>query len=670
MKQKLNNSIKVKILVIPMIVMFVIIAVIASVSIAASRNKILSQMKSDGINMGNQVSKDMGKNNMAVDTLNESIDERIRTLAGFVIANKSNLNNDYLKALAKQFNVDEINVADASGKVTYSNLESSFLTPFTSKDASYAVLKGEKQELMENIRKSTDSNDYYKYGAVKDPIGGMVQVGIIANKVQKLTDSLKTQVLIDDMVKDKSIKYALYVNKDLKVEADSDKNEIGTTLKDSATKTAIEKRATYCSQYRYKNINVYDIMVPVYKNGEFIGSVDIGMSMENVGTAIRNTIVIIVLVSIVMFLLFALILIKMSRGIVIPLNDLVNVSKRIADGELNNDINVNGKDEIGLLASSFRDMVGNLKNTISTIKSGTLNVNTMSSELNSNSDDVKNAASEVAKAIQDVAKGATEQSNDLMNISDIVSNFEKELDDMSERLSKVNKSSSFTEAKAKDGNDKINILLKSINEVNSLFEVVINKIESLSYSVSKVGEITGVIDDISEQTNLLALNAAIEASRAGEAGKGFSVVAEEVRDLAEQSKDSTEKINELIRNITGETKNVIETSNNVKVAFVNQSDIAKNTMKSFEDMLSAIKDISTLINHTYSSVGTIMKSKDTISSKVESLTAVSEETSASSEEISASSEELYASSENVASFVQNLNKVAAELDESVSKFKL
>lgn len=67
--------------------------------------------------MANQVSKDMEKNNIAVDTLNESIDERIRTLAGFVIANKSTLNNDYLKALAKQFNVDEINVADASYSV-------------------------------------------------------------------------------------------------------------------------------------------------------------------------------------------------------------------------------------------------------------------------------------------------------------------------------------------------------------------------------------------------------------------------------------------------------------------------------------------------------------------------------------------------------------------------
>lgn len=84
--------------------------------------------------------------------------------------------------------------------------------------------------------------------------------------------------------------------------------------------------------------------------------------------------------------------------------------------------------------------------------------------------------------------------------------------------------------------------MKSIEEVKISFDEQAVKINNLNESVSKVGNITNVINGISEQTNLLALNAAIEAARAGEAVRGFVVLSEEVRKLAEQSKESTEEI--------------------------------------------------------------------------------------------------------------------------------
>ncbi|PJI07786.1 MULTISPECIES: methyl-accepting chemotaxis protein [Clostridium] len=670
MKKVQSTSIKMKILVIPMILMFISIAIIASVSIVIAKNSVMSQMESDGVNLANRISKDVENNSTATDNLNKSIEDRIRTLANFIIANKAGVNNDYLRNLAKQFEVDEINVSDPTGKVTASNIDSNMASPFTSQNASYAILEGKTDQVMEAIRKSTDNGNYYKYGAVKDPSGGFVQVGIVANKVQKLTDSMKVQTLINELTKAKSIEYALYVNKDLKVLADSDKKEIGTTLKDNSTVTAVKNKKTYCSKYKYNGRDVYDIMVPVYSNGNFVGSVDVGISMQNMYKTVYKTMFIIIIVAIILFILLGLLLLKISKGITDPLNELVDVSKKIADGELDNDIDIDTEDEIGVLATAFKNMSEHLKDTIRNIKNGTENVNSMSSELSSNSDDMKNAADGVAKAIQEVAEGATEQSNDLINISSTVSKLAKELDDMHESLLKVNESSSFTETKTKEGQEKIGALLESINEVKNLFDVVVNKIQTLDSSVSKVGEITQAIDEISEQTNLLALNAAVEAARAGEAGKGFSVVAEEVGKLAEQSKESTEEINKLIGNITVETKNVIMTSSNVKKAFSDQSDIIENTKQSYEDMLSAIRNIAPLIKNSYGSVEIIMKSKDDILNKVDSLTAVSEETSATSEEISASSEELYASSENVSSFADKLNKVAKGLDDSVNKFKL
>ncbi|KOF56063.1 chemotaxis protein [Clostridium sp. DMHC 10] len=672
MKKGFRRSVSFKILVVPMIIMFVIIMTIAAVSVITSRNKILSQMKSDGINMANQISKDTEKNNSAVDSLNESIDNRIETLGDFIVANSSSINNSYLKTLAEQFQVDEINYTDASGKIIYSNLNTSIGYVFDSKSLGYPVLKGEKDEFMEEIRKSSKTNDYYKYGYIKNTSGGMVQIGILANRVQKLTDSLKTQTIVEDMVKNnKSMIYALYMDKDLKVEAHSDKSRLGITLSNIGSKAAVTKGKVYTSQYEYKNkIPVYDVIVPVHKNGQIVGAIDVGMSMENVNKTVYTTIMIIVAISIVAFIIFAAILTKISKGITVPLKHLVDISKRISEGELNNEINISSSDEIGLLASSFKGMADNLKNTISAIKSGTLKVNTMSQELTSSSEEMTNAASDVARAIQDVAHGATEEANDLVNISNIISKFAEQLQIMNEKISKVNESSNKTEIKVTKGKEEINVLLESINTVNKSFTIVADKINNLNSSVSKVGNITEVINGVSEQTNLLALNAAIEAARAGEAGKGFAVVAEEVRKLAEQTKESTEQIYKLVESISSETKNVMLTSNDVKTAFKEQSNIAKNTIEAFEDMLSSVKAIAPLVDDTYKSIEIIMNSKEVILEKIDSITAISEESSASSEEISASSEEMYASSENVAKFAGDLNSVANKLNGEADKFKI
>lgn len=675
MKRKVSlkeKSIRMKILTVPLLIIFIVVAVISVIAIKIAQSKVMGQLQVDGVNLANGIAKQVENNTVSIGTLNESIETRIKTLGKFIVANADKVNNDYLVQLANQFEVDEINVTDPSGKIIYSNLQSSIGSVFDSNHISYPVLKGEKIEFMENIRKSRENDNYYKYGYVRKNDGGMVQIGILANKVQKLSANLEVQKLVEDMVKsNNSIVYALFIDRNLKATAHSEKDRIGILLNDTGSKTAAMDGKVYSSTFLYKNkVKVYDILVPVYSNGTHIGAIDIGFSLENEDKTIYHIAVSMLIIALLAIAISSFILIKIAKSIVNPLESLVHISKKISNGEFDREIMISNNDEIGILALSFKQMSDSLRGTIGTIKKETSRINSMASDLNSNAEQMNTSVDQVAHAVQDVTAGATQQADDLMEVVNHMCSLAGELENIENKLSRVRESSNIMGNKAMVGKDQIDILLKSIEDIKNSFETVVGKVNSLNFSVSQVGNITDVINSISEQTNLLALNAAIEAARAGEAGRGFVVVAEEVRKLAEQSKESTEQIQKLIYSISNETTNVITTADEVKNLVENQVNTVQNTIASFNDMAGAIDNISPLVDDTFASLENTIKSKDIVLAKVEGVTSVSQETSAASEEISASSEEMLASTEEVAKFALELNEVVKQLNDETNKFKI
>lgn len=666
---KKKESIKFKILTIPLCIMLIVITAISILTIGIFKTKLLERMEGDGINLCKQIANQVNNNNSAMISLNESIEERIRTLGNFIASNSDKVNNDYLIQIAKQFNVDEINFTDPSGKIIYSNLEPSLGSVFGSDHICYPVLKGDKNELMENIRKSRETNNYYKYGYVRKNDGGIIQIGILANKVQDLSESLEKQVLIDKLIEDKNLVYAAFIDTNSKIIAHSNKELIGNNDENEGVKTALNGKP-------YSKINLYDgkvevnnVVVPVFDGDKEIGVAELGISTETVNKTINNVILLILIIAIATIALIAVIMIRIAGSITKPLAELIDVSQKISQGEFDNEISINGSGEIGILETSFKCMSDSLKNTIKKIDTEVANVSEMASSLSLNSEQMTYATSEVTGAIQEISSGACTQSNDLIQVANHISALGNEVNNIYNKITYVREKSVFTEDKVTIGKEQLGVLLKSIEDVKEAFNTVKNQISNLNLSVSQVGKITTAINQISEQTNLLALNAAIEAARAGEAGRGFAVVADEVRKLAEQSKQSTDQIQDLIQAISGETANVIHTSDQVKKYMVEQVGIVEGTLDSFNDMLNAVAGISPLVQDAYISIEKTMNVKETVSEKVDNVTSVSEETSASAEEISASSEELLASSEEVSKFAAKLNEFAKEIKKETSKFK-
>jgi methyl-accepting chemotaxis protein len=343
---------------------------------------------------------------------------------------------------------------------------------------------------------------------------------------------------------------------------------------------------------------------------------------------------------------------------------------KVAEGDFTVVFNNIGKDEIAHMSNKISITLEKIRNSILGVVEGSKDIGEMAATLSSTSQEMSASTNEVANAIQDVAKGASSQAEELMNVVNVVSEFSKELETIHEKLELVTKNTSETENKAGYGKNQLDLLMDSIVQIKDSFSIVHSKVDGLATTISKIGNITDVINGISRETDLLALNAAIEAARAGEAGRGFAVVADEVRKLSEESRKSSEEIIGLVQVITSEMKDVTTTSIAMDSLFENQVGTVENTITSFGEIIEAVTSTTPLIKDTYNSVEKANDSKGIMLTKVEAVSAVAEEVSASSQQISASSEQMLAGAEEVSRFASDLSESASKLVEKVNVFKI
>jgi methyl-accepting chemotaxis protein len=350
--------------------------------------------------------------------------------------------------------------------------------------------------------------------------------------------------------------------------------------------------------------------------------------------------------------------------------NLEGIAERVASGDLTTNVKIEAKDEIGLTAIAINNIAVNLRKLVQEIHGSVEQVAAGSEEMSASADQTAQGAQQVAISVQQLAGGSQEQAHSVNRSLENVNDISRAIQKISENADNTVELSKSTENNAAGGYNQAEKAVGKINQIKVSATEVSNTINELGKLSSDIEQIVDLIKGIASQTNLLALNAAIEAARAGEHGKGFAVVAEEVKKLAGQSATATDKITGMIKEIQNKTNTAVITMNEAVEEVTDGVVIVESTGKALEEILKDAKVTSSQVSEISKEVNNLAKNSDNVVKMMENISSVTEESSASSEEIASIVEEQTATLQEINASSQTLAKIAENLQNQISVFKI
>lgn len=359
-----------------------------------------------------------------------------------------------------------------------------------------------------------------------------------------------------------------------------------------------------------------------------------------------------------------------SNGISRPLERIINSMSEAEKGHLHTRLNFESQDEFQRLAESFNRMLEGICQMISKVLETSDDLATSSQELSSAS--VESAATlvDISKNVNDINVSSVDISDNLEKTTNSVDSFSQSAQKVAQLAETAVTAASTTSETASNGGKTVKKSVEMIGKIKESVDIATQVILDLNSASLQISEIVNTITAIASQTNLLALNAAIEAARAGEQGKGFTVVAGEVRKLAEESAEAAEAIGTKIEDILTKTQNAVDSMTLGRGRVDEGIKVIREVSTNLGDIINSVKDVNIKISEISSISNKQSENSMVMARTIEDITSLTKVTTERLGIVATSVEQQTTTVSQVSSSTEDLATLADELHSLVSRFTI